>query len=185
MLIWNDDKFPLLSDDAQIVFFHLLTTPQTTTFGLFKGGVGTLAEEKRWPPERYRDALRILVSQGMVHYDRDALLLYIPRALRYNPPSSVKVIKEWAETFKSLPSSSLKKDFYIDLKTTIVSRSKEALIDAFLECFGDGGDLSADDRAPLMMDTSSMTVSHQQPSGPARERDSAGGEFQEEGKGKW
>jgi len=149
VLIWNDDKFPTLPDDAQIVFFHLLTTTHTTTFGLFKGGVGTLAEEKRWKPERYREALRILISQKMAKYDRDALLLYIPRALRYNPPANPNIIKSWSEIFNGLPTSPLKKEFYDDLKTIIDSRNKEALTEAFLTHFGNGVNLSADDRPPV------------------------------------
>ena len=43
--IWNDQKFPFCSDDCQLVFLHLLTTPYSTPFGLFKIPLAALAEE--------------------------------------------------------------------------------------------------------------------------------------------
>lgn len=157
VLIWNDDKFPLLSDDAQIVFFHLLTTPHTTAFGLFKGGVATLAEEKRWDIERYRKALKVLLEQKMVRYDKAALLLYIPRALKYNPPTA-SALKLWSEVFVGLPSSPLKKAFYDDLSDVVASRNKPSLSEAFMTYFGDGSDLSVRDGAPVdVMDNDSLS----------------------------
>jgi len=94
-LIWNDDKFPFASDDCQLVFFHVLTTPFSTPLGLFKASVGMLAEEKRWPIKRYEKAFQEALREGFLEYDEKAFVILIPNFLKYNPPQSGNVIKSW------------------------------------------------------------------------------------------
>ena len=68
-LVWNDDKFPFVSDDCQLIFFHLLTTPLSTPFGCYKASLQALAAEKRWPVERYRQAFQEAFREGFVKHD--------------------------------------------------------------------------------------------------------------------
>ena len=34
-LIWNDDKFPFVSDDCQLVWFHAYTYPHSNGLGIY------------------------------------------------------------------------------------------------------------------------------------------------------
>jgi len=115
-LIWNDDKFPFLSDDTKLVFFHLLTTPFSTPFGLFKASIGALADEIRWSPKRYEKAIKDAIAHGMIEYDPKAYLIFIPNFLKYNWPTSKNQVKSWKRIFDELPNSPLKIKFLQKLK---------------------------------------------------------------------
>ena len=71
-LIWNDDKFPFASDKCQLVFFHLLTTPLSTPFGLYKASLEALAAEKRWTVKAYREGFAEAFRKGFVKHDERA-----------------------------------------------------------------------------------------------------------------
>ena len=115
--IWNDDKFPFVSDDCQLVFFHVLTTPYSTPFGLYKASIGTLADEKRWSRERYEPALEEAKQNGFVHYDEKMQMVYVPKFLDYNPPSNPNVLKGWAKLVDELPKCELMTMFLNKLRT--------------------------------------------------------------------
>ncbi len=132
--IWNDDKFPFASDDCQIVIFHLLSTPLSTPFGLYKASVAALAEEKRWTKGRYASALNEAIKTDFVKYDAKHHVIYIPNFLRYNPPHNPNVLRSWSEPFKEIPSSSLKDEFFQALVARIESYS-EAFREAFSKAF--------------------------------------------------
>jgi len=133
-LIWNDDKFPFVTDDCQLVFFHLLTTPMGTQFGLFKAGIAGLAEDKRWGIERYRKAMNEAIKNGFVEYDQKSLLVRIPHFLDYNRPNNPNVLKSWGRVFNGLPSGELKFQHYQQLKDFAEGLPK-AFSKAFKEAF--------------------------------------------------
>jgi hypothetical protein len=95
-MIWNDDKFPFASDDCQLVFFHLLTTPFGTPFGLFKASVSMLADEKRWSKQRYEKAFREGLAKGFFKYDERHLVVFLPKFVKYNQPQNANVIINWS-----------------------------------------------------------------------------------------
>ena len=115
-LIWNDDKFPYASDDCQLVFFHVMTTPLSTPFGLYKASLEMLASEKRWPVKRYKKAFQEGYAKGFFKYDEKALVLLIPNFLKYNPPNNPKVLQSWGKVCEEIPNCSLKAEFFSILK---------------------------------------------------------------------
>jgi len=124
-LIWNDDKFPFVSDDCQLVWFHILTTPFSTPFGLFKTTIEMLASEKRWPVKRYAKAFKEGLQEGFFKYNENRQLIYIPKHICYNPPHNPNVLKSWGKIYNELPNCDLKQEFYQSLM-------------AFLEQYGKG-----------------------------------------------
>ncbi len=136
-LIWNDDKFPFLSDKAQLVFFHLLTTPLSNQLGCFKAGLASLSEEKRCSVEGYREGFQELIKEGFIKYDERHLVVYINNFIKYNPPESPNVVKSWAITFNELPKSQLKLLCYQSLKAVLQGYG-EGFHKAFTEAFGKG-----------------------------------------------
>lgn len=117
-LIWNDDKFPFLSERAKLVFFHVLTTPFGNPFGAFKMSVAGLAEEARIPLKGYREGLRELFEKGMVKHDERVMLIFIPNFIKHNRPANPNVVQKWAGIFKELPDCELKNEVFAILFAT-------------------------------------------------------------------
>lgn len=134
-LIWNDDKFPFFSDDGKLVVFHLLTTPFSTPFGLFKASLGALSDEMRWKRERYSKAFAEVSTKGFVDHDEMALLFLLPNFLKYNPPNNPNVLKSWGKQFSELPNSILKRKCFEILKGLSEGLGK-AFSEAFEKSFG-------------------------------------------------
>lgn len=135
--IWNDDKFPFVSDDAKLVFFHLLTTPFGTPFGLFKASIGALADEIRWTRERYSKAFREAFAKGFVKHDERHLLILIPHFLKYNPPGNPNVLISWSKLFYELPDSKLKLEWNETLKGLLEAFGK-GFAEAYAKAFAKG-----------------------------------------------
>ena len=133
-LIWNDDKFPFLKDDTKLVFFHLLTTPFSTPFGLFKASIGALADEMRWSPKKYEKALKDAIAHGMVEYDPKAYVIFIPNFLKYNWPTSINQVKSWKKIFDELPNSPLKIKFLQRFKA-LTDGKNDAISHAIKDAF--------------------------------------------------
>jgi uncharacterized phage protein (TIGR02220 family) len=137
--LWNDDKFPFVSTNCQLVFFHLLTTPLSTPFGFFKASINALCDEQRSLREGYREGFREGLTEGFFKYDNRAFLVLIPRYLRYNPPQSINVLRSWMGIYQELPSGNLNNEFLSILRLTCEGISK-AFLDAFENlwpCFSD------------------------------------------------
>jgi len=114
--IWNDDKFPFLNTDTQIVVLHLFTTYYGNPLGLFKASMGALSDEIRWKRKRYEDAIRDAISYGILDACEKHQMVYIKNFLKYNPPTSPKSYKKWNAMLKSLPECKLKTQWYQDFK---------------------------------------------------------------------
>ena len=140
-LIWNDDKFPFLSDDCKLIYFHLLTTPLSTPFGLYKASIGALADEIRWPVKRYEKAFREALKKGFIEYDERLYVVFIPKFIKYNQPQSPNVIKSWISIFNEVPGSHLKKSFLENAERyvgTIQEGIRQGSREAFREAFREG-----------------------------------------------
>jgi hypothetical protein len=110
--VWLDEKFQKLTaaqPNAQTLWFYLLFGDQTGIVpGLFKAGEGSLAEALGWPLQAMRDAYSEVMSLGMVRADWKARLVFVPKAVEYNPPASLNVVKSWANAIRDLPECELR-----------------------------------------------------------------------------
>lgn len=118
--LWADERFRRLSGpqpNAQSLFIYLMTGPHTSNIpGLFVAGEASLAEALGWPVEGFRKAFRELFAEGfgeghtypLVAADLDARLIFLPRAIRHNPPENPNVVKSWKEHWAELPECGLK-----------------------------------------------------------------------------
>jgi len=109
--LWSDAKFNRLSRlpaCGQALWLYLLTGPHTTNIpGLFRVTRAGLAEELGWELDELLVAFGELEAQGMARADWKAKLVWIPNALRHNPPQSVNVVRSWATRFDELPECRL------------------------------------------------------------------------------
>jgi hypothetical protein len=114
--MWGDEKFSSLSrpkPNGQSLWQYLLTGPHTTALPCaFMSGEASLAEALDWPIAGFRKAFQELFTKGMVQYDWKARLVFIPNALRHNPPENPNVVIGWKSAFDELPDCPLKKLVY-------------------------------------------------------------------------
>jgi len=132
--IWSDDKFPFSSDDCQLVFFHLLTSPMSTQFGLYKASIPALAAEKRWPEKRYTKGFREAFEKGFIKYDEKHQVILIPRFLKYNKPNNPNVLISWGKAYNELPECEVKYEFY-QYFNEFLKDFGESFQEAFIKAF--------------------------------------------------
>ena len=107
-LIWNDDKFPFLSDDARLVWFHLFTNPITTPIGIYKASLSGLAEEIHWPLARYKKAFAECSRNLLVRFDERCHVVLFPQFFKWNKPANPNVLSSWVKCYEELPNCDLK-----------------------------------------------------------------------------
>ncbi len=133
--IHGDQKFRNLSAPCpcgRYLWFYLLTGPHTISIpGLACVGEAALAEALRWPMKAFREAFQEVFREGMAEADWEARVLWIPRAIFYNPPESPNVIKSWAAYWDEIPECALKVKAYHHFKGFL-----EGFAKAFQDSFG-------------------------------------------------
>lgn len=130
----DDARFRSLSrpkPNGQSLWLHLLTGPHNTRIpGLFSIGPMGLAERLRWSVQGTKKALAELVGADMVAFDGDALLVWLPNAVRHNPPSSPDAVLDWARTWRAMPESPLLEQAYQGIAEDLAT-----LGDAYVRAF--------------------------------------------------
>ena len=117
--IWNDKKFRSLDDKTKLVFFMLLTHPDTNQIGFIRARSVTLAMDLGWDSNAMLKAIRKLCDMGMLMADEEAGLMFLPNFLKYNPPNGLNGAKSWEGLLDLLPECDLIDDGLIRLKPFI------------------------------------------------------------------
>lgn len=132
--IWNDAKFRTLSDNAKLVFFMLLTHPQTSAIGTLRAFPQGLAPEMGWSEEAFRAAFNEAFHKGMVRSSEKDGLIWLPNFMKHNAPESPNVLKSWAGALDECPECSLKDEIFHSVQGFAQSLSK-AFAAAFSQAF--------------------------------------------------
>lgn len=143
--MWNDKNFKALSPlppSGQGLWIYLLIGPQTGLIpGLFCTGHAALAEALGWSLEDFEKAFSEVFAKGMVKDSREDRLVWVPNAIKYNPPASPNVVKSWASALDDLPECTLLKEAIEAIRTEVYSLDKKenkGFAKAFREVFGEG-----------------------------------------------
>lgn len=132
--IWNDTKFRALSDSAKLVFFMLLTHPQTTAIGTMRAFQQGLAPEMGWSEKAFREAFREVTEKGMAVCSEKDGLIWLPNFMKHNPPENPNVLKSWSASLDYCPECALKSKIYENVKA-FAEGFGEAFAKAFAEAF--------------------------------------------------
>lgn len=109
--VWFDDKFRSLSDDGKLIWFYLLSNPNTTAIpGLYRLSAEAAAADLGWTLERWLKGFAEPFRKGMAKADWTAHVVYIPNAIRYNPPENPNVVKGWTTALDEIPDCPLKNE---------------------------------------------------------------------------
>lgn len=132
--MWNDAKFRRLSaapPNGQTLWLRLLTAPELRAMpGLIPIGEAGLAEALGWTLEGFREAFGEAFREGMVEADWSARLVWLPSALKHNPPQSPNVVRSWKTCWAEFPDCDLKTKAHRQTKAFL-----EAMGEAFAEAF--------------------------------------------------
>lgn len=124
--IWADDKFISLSKlnpSGQALWFYLLTNPYSPSIpGLIHQGQMAMAEHLGWPVEAFAKAFAEVFAKGLAEANAEARVVWVPNALKFNPPGNPNIIKHWAYEFTHIPQCDLKDKALQALKDYVLSR---------------------------------------------------------------
>ena len=136
--MYGDQKFRELSKpqpNGQTLWVYLLTGPHNCAIpGLSCIGEAAMSEALGWSLEAFRKAFAEVKAKGMADADWQARVVWIPNAVKYNPPQSVKVIKAWANLWPEIPECELKVTAFATLKA-FAKGYHEAFGEAFSKAF--------------------------------------------------
>ena len=138
--MWSDAKFLGLSGpepNAQTLWIYLLTGEvQGPIPGLFRAGLGTLADGLGWEAGKTRRALQELEDAGLLERSQRPPLVWLPKAVTHNPPASPNVVKSWGSAFRELPETDLRERAIRGIRERLQG---EAFLRAFDATFPDLG----------------------------------------------
>lgn len=115
--VWNDRAFMSLSQDARLLWLYLLTCPETTAIpGVIPTGQGAIGDALEWSPERFQERFAEVSRQGLAKADFKARLVWLPKAIKYDPPPNGNVVKGWRDHWNEVPECDLKHEAWQVLK---------------------------------------------------------------------
>ncbi len=140
--ISNDKKFRELSVEGKLAWYTILSRRDLAPIGAFKASFESIAIEQRGNEylneglqkglpkafsEVFVQALNELLLKGLIKYDSESFLIYVPNFLRYNFPENPNVVKSWNSAIDSLPES--------DLTNHVLAKSAEIILNSQRDSF--------------------------------------------------
>lgn len=109
--VWSSERLLRLGPpppDPVFLFLFLLTCEANGAMpGLLKMGAGSLADEFGWDhPDAVR-CLAALEAEGMIEVSTRPPVVWLPKAIEHDQPTSVNAAKSWAKHFLGLPDCPL------------------------------------------------------------------------------
>jgi hypothetical protein len=86
--IWSDP----MTNDARLLALYVLTNRLRATEGFYELPAGLALAELDWNAERYAVAWGELEAADFAHYNPKAQVVFITRALKYQPPAGPKQV---------------------------------------------------------------------------------------------
>jgi hypothetical protein len=94
-------------DDTRSVAFYLLTSSHRTTEGLFRLPLEYARTDMRWTMKRFEGAFAKLLAAGFIEHDREAQVVLLVNALKWQAPANPNQIKAAVKAVAELPASPL------------------------------------------------------------------------------
>lgn len=109
----------------------LMAGPQTTNIpGVQPVGRMAFAEMLGWELEAFDEAFGEALREGLAKADWKARLIFVPNAIKHNPPQSINVVKSWAHMWSRVPECELKTEAWNAISEAL-SEQGENFVQAF------------------------------------------------------
>lgn len=150
--ISNDKKFRELSVEGKLAWYTILSRRDLAPIGAFKASFESLAIEQRGNEYLNKDlqkdlpkgfsevfiqALNELLSKGLIKYDSESFLIYVPNFLKYNFPENPNVVKSWNSALDSLPECDLTNHVLAKSAQIILNSQRDSFIKALPKEFNE------------------------------------------------
>ena len=150
--ICNDKKFRELSVEGKLAWYTILSRRDLAPIGAFKASFESLAIEQRGNEylneglqkdlpkvfsEVFIQALNELLSKGLIKYDSESFLIYVPNFLKYNFPENPNVVKSWNSALDSLPECDLTNHVLAKSAQIILNSQRDSFIKALPKEFNE------------------------------------------------
>lgn len=117
--MWDDEQFRQLSaapPNAQTLWQRLLTGPELGCIpGLYAARLGGLADALGWSIEDTKEKWAEIESKRMAFADWRAGLVWVPKAIRHNGPSSPNTVVAWRKAANQLPECALRAKAFLGI----------------------------------------------------------------------
>ena len=104
-IIWHDEKFRSLPEDARTLFLYLLTSPHSNMLGIFYLPKLYACSDLQWEPERYQRGIDTLCDTLLIEVDKD--IIWVKNYLKHNPIKGPKQITGAVNRLMTLPDTKL------------------------------------------------------------------------------
>jgi len=104
-IIWHDEKFRSLPEDARMLFLYLLTSPHSNMLGIFYLPKLYACSDLQWEPERYQRGIDTLCDTLLIEVDKD--IVWIKNYLKHNLIKGPKQITGAVNRLMTLPDTKL------------------------------------------------------------------------------
>lgn len=135
--IWGDEKFRRLSTikpSGQALFLYLIIHPSAIIPGFITRGEMSLSEELGWELKAFREAFAEVFREGLAQADWKARFVWLPKAIKHNPPVSANVVKSWHSARQELPECELRVTAIKQVKAFLDGKHED-FAKAFAEVF--------------------------------------------------
>ncbi len=95
------------SEDARTLAMYLATAPHRNMVALYYCPIAYMGTDLGWDHGRTATALEDLISRGYAYYDHQAEVVFVPQALREDPPTAGKQTVGAVAALRELPTTPL------------------------------------------------------------------------------
>jgi hypothetical protein len=99
-------------DDTMLTALYLLTCKHRISEGIYHLPLQYIAADRRWPMKRVEKAIETLLKDEFIAYDRDAEVVLILSALKWQSPSTDNHKKGAVRKLRTLPPNGLMRRFH-------------------------------------------------------------------------
>lgn len=103
--LWTDEKFKTLSQNAQYLFFYLLTCPHSNSLGLFALPKYYILGDTKLLPEQLPKLFAELFREQLIEYDEKTGVIWVINFLKHNPIENPNQAKYAMTCVASLPKN--------------------------------------------------------------------------------
>lgn len=127
--LWSDQKFRRLTPlkpSGQALWLALLCHPDNGPIpGVICTGAAALADLLGWSVGDVRKHMAELEKEGMARADLDARVVFLPNAVRLNPPHAGNNVLGWRQSWLNVPECPLRDAIAVALREAIGLRWKD------------------------------------------------------------
>ena len=153
-IIWHDEKFRALPEDARTVFLYLLTCPHGNMCGIFYLPDLYAASDLQWDVERYRKAIDTLCDTPLIAKDKD--IIWIKNYLKHNLIKGPKQITGAVNRLMTLPDTKLIGPFMKNLEKHLLEDDVKLFKELYTKPYEYPSDTLSNTLSDTLCDTPSI-----------------------------